>query len=198
MAGNPSPYLAGLLLTCCLWLASPVLAQESPSPPADKAYYGLKAGVNFAELWGEDALPESDRKVGYSVGVYATYKLAKNFSLQPELIWSLQGEKSDDNGRYKISYLNVPVMAKWTYGSFYAELGPQLGILTINTSQAVPDEIRLEDFETFDLTINAGLGYKLFEDWAVGLRYGEGLTNIAPGSDLRNSVIYLGLAYRIF
>jgi hypothetical protein len=161
-------------------------------------HYGLKAGINFAELWGEDALPESDRKVGYSFGVYASYKISKEWKIQPEMIWSLQGQNSMESGRYKIAYINIPVMFKWKSENFYAEFGPQLGILTINTAKSVPDDLRLENFETFDFSLNAGLGYEIFDDWSIGLRYMQGMTNIVKGRDLRNSVIYLGLAYRIF
>jgi hypothetical protein len=163
----------------------------------NEAEYGIKAGINFAELWGEDALPESDRKVGYSFGVYASYKISKQLKLQPEVIWSLQGENSEKSGRYKISYVNIPVMLKWNEGNFYYELGPQFGLLTVHTAKSVPDELKLENFETFDFSVNAGLGYKLAEDWAIGLRYCQGLTNIAKGRDLKNSVLYFGLAYRI-
>lgn len=180
------------------FIAAHCSSQNDPSAEKVKTAYGLKAGVNFAELWGEDAIPESDRKTGYSFGAFASFKLSEDFTIQPEAIWSLQGESSESNGRYKISYLNIPVMFKWKKGRFYAEVGPQLGILTVNTSKSVPDELRLEDFETFDLTVNAGVGFQLFEDWSIGLRYSEGLTNIAPGRDLRNSVIYLGVAYTVF
>lgn len=161
-------------------------------------HYGIKAGANFAELWGADALPESDRKVGYSLGLYASYKISKVWKFQAEAIWSLQGEKSKESGRYKISYINIPMMFKWSSKRFYTEMGPQLGILTINTTSSVPENLRLENFETFDISLNAGVGYELFEDWSVGLRYIQGMTNIVRGRDLRNSVIYVGLAYRIF
>jgi hypothetical protein len=164
----------------------------------NEGHYGLKAGINFAELWGKDALPESDRKVGYSFGVYATYKISKEWKLQPEVIWSLQGEKSKESGRYKISYINIPVMFKWKSNKFYTELGPQFGILTINTAKSVPDDLRLENFETFDFSLNAGIGYEIFEDWSIGVRYVQGVTNVVRGRDLRNSVNYIGLSYRIF
>lgn len=186
-----------LLLFLGLTNPFPTYAQDKEKA-GHEAEYGLKAGINFAELWGKDALPESDRKVGYSIGGFASYKISKNLKLQPEVIWSLQGEKSEQSGRYKISYVNIPVMLKWYEGKFYYELGPQLGLLTINTAKSVPDELKLENFETFDFSVNIGLGYQLAEDWALGLRYGQGLTNIAKGRDLKNSVVYLGLAYRIF
>lgn len=173
-------------------------AQSITAEKVDQDHYGLKGGVNFAELWGEDALPESDRKVGYSFGAYAMYKISDELKLQPEVIWSLQGEQSKENGRYKISYINIPIMLKWKQAKFYTEVGPQLGLLTISTSESVADELRLEDFETFDFSVNVGLGYEVIEDWSVGVRYVQGITNIVRRRDLRNSVIYFGVAYRLF
>lgn len=183
----------------CLCISLRLSAQDIQEADAGKKVdYGLKAGINFAELSGEDAIPESDRKVGYSFGAYASFKLSKGVKIQPEAIWSLQGEKSQNNGRYKITYLNLPLMLKWTEGKFYTELGPQLGLLTVNTSKSVPDEIRLENFETFDFSINAGVGLVLWEDWSVGMRYCHGLTNLVEDKSLKNSVIYMGIAYRLF
>ncbi|TNF44566.1 MAG: PorT family protein [Cytophagales bacterium] len=194
LTGTLKPFL----VLCFIMVSYRGYAQEIATQDGDKAQYGIKAGINFAELWGKDALPESDRKVGYSLGAYASYKLSKDLKLQPEIIWSLQGEDSKESGRYKISYINIPVMLKWIEGKFYSEIGPQLGLLTINTSKSVPEELQLENFETFDFSINVGLGYKVAEDWTLGLRYSQGLSNIAEGRDLKNSVIYVGLAYRIF
>lgn len=204
---NPSPnhlrrpywrLPAIFLLALLPFLAAQVQAQSTPQAPADKEQYGLKAGANFAELWGADALPESDRKLGYSFGVYAAFKLKEGLKLQTEMIWSLQGEQSPSTGRYKISYLNVPVMLKWETGRFYTALGPQIGFLTISTANTVPAEIRLKDFETLDFTVNAEVGYQLTPDWALALRYGQGFTNLVEGKDLKNSMLYLGVSHRIF
>jgi hypothetical protein len=186
----PAWLLTGLLVAGCL---PPTRAQET-----DHFQVGLKAGINFAELLGADAVPESDYKEGYSFGLYASYALRENLQLQPELIWSLQGEKSEAKGRYSISYVNVPLMLKWTEGKFYTELGPQLGILTIQPRQPLPGDTVAASFDRFDLSVNAGLGYKFWDDWSIGLRYCHGLTNLVEGLDLRNSVIYLGLAYRLW
>lgn len=187
------------IIVLCLTNTNHLFAQnEGKVKEKNEAHYGLKAGVNFAELWGKDALPESDRKVGHSFGVYASYKISKEWKIQPEMIWSLQGEKSKESGRYKISYINIPIMFKWKSEKFYTEVGPQLGLLTINTAKSVPDDLRLENFETFDFSVNAGLGYEVFEDWSIGVRYIQGITNMVSGRDLRNSVIYVGISYRIF
>jgi hypothetical protein len=103
-----------IIFIAILFLANTnnLFAQDERVEEKNEAHYGLKAGINFAELWGKDALPESDRKVGYSFGIYASYKIAKEWKIQPEVIWSLQGENSKESGRYKISYINIPIMFK--------------------------------------------------------------------------------------
>lgn len=164
----------------------------------DKEQWGIKAGFNYAELFGDDALPESDRKEGYSIGGYANFKLKQNLKLQTEAIWSLQGEKSKTSGRYKISYINIPVLLKFTNQKFYTEVGPQLGILTINSSKDIPPAIQLTNFETFEVAVCGGVGYQLFDDFAFGLRYWQGLTNLVNGMNLKNSVFYIGISYQIF
>lgn len=183
-----------------IWLVCLLIGFYSNLHAQEKAKteFGVKAGLNFAELFGENSIPESDRKEGYSFGTYLTINLSEEFKIQPEIIWSLQGEKTESKGRYDISYINVPVLFKWVEGDFYTELGPQLGILTINTSKSVPEELQLTNFETFELAVCGGLGYKVWEDWSFGIRYWQGLTNIVEGQDLKNSVIYLGVSYWIF
>lgn len=193
-----SPLLIALLALCLTSTVQLFAQGHEIGEEKQKAAYGIKAGANFAELWGRDALPESDRKLAYSFGAYAAYEISNQLKLQPEIIWSLQGENSKQSGRYKITYINIPVMLKWNEGKCYYELGPQLGLLTVNTTKSVPDELKLDNFETFDFSVNIGFGYKLSEDWTLGIRYCQGLTNIAEGRDLKNSVLYVGLALSIF
>ena len=183
------------LLTAVLFLS---LTFQGFAQDSDKTQYGIKAGINFAELIGDDAIPESDRKEGYSIGGYMNFKLSKSLKLQPEVIWSLQGEDSKSNGRFKLSYINIPVMLKWVEGNFYSELGPQLGIITISSTESVPESLALDNFETFELAVNAGIGYEVFEDWTIGLRYSQAVTNLIEGLDIKGSVFYVGIAYRIF
>lgn len=89
-------------------------------------------------------------------------------------------------------------MLKWVEGDFYSELGPQLGIITISSMESVPESLALDNFETFELAINAGIGYEVFEDWTISLRYSQAVTNIIQGLDIKGSVFYVGIAYRIF
>jgi hypothetical protein len=72
--------------------------------------------------------------------------LAKNFSIQPELLYAQQGTKISlsyevTNSHYKsnldLNYLNIPVMLKYyVLKGLTVQAGPQIGILlrlTINT-----------------------------------------------------------------
>jgi hypothetical protein len=160
--------------------------------------WGLKGGINFSTLVGEEALPQSKPKIGYSLGFYAATKISGSYYFQPEFIWSLQGQDSEESGKYDISYLNVPLMFKWKYRFIYIELGPQLGFITINSSEDVPPDLRLDDFNTFELAINSGIGFQLGKDWSAGVRYSRALTNLVPGIDARGSVWYIGIGYRVF
>jgi hypothetical protein len=164
----------------------------------DDLRVGVKGGINFSRLSGADALPGFKRKLGYSAGVFLSYTLPKNLSAQMEFIWSLQGDDSGDKGRYDISYLNVPMMLKWGVRGFYVEAGPQVGFLTINSSSSVPDDLRFDDFESVDFSMSAGLGFELFQVWGIGMRYSHSLINVVEGMSLRNSVIYLGISYKVF
>lgn len=89
-------------------------------------------------------------------------------------------------------------MLKWIEGRFYTEFGPQAGLLTVNTAKSVPDELKVENFETFDFSVNVGAGYEIARDWSIGIRYCQGLSNIVADRDLKNSVIYLGISCAIF
>lgn len=79
----------------------------------------------------------------------------------------------------------------------YTKLGSQLGLLSIDTAKSVPYELRIENCETFEFSLNAGLEYEVFEDWSVLVTYVQGMTNNVRGRDLRNSVVYVGISYSI-
>ena len=92
---------------------------------------GIKVGVNFAEFWGKDALPEKRYKIGYSAGFYLGIPIKKGFSFATEFIWSLQGDDTKKSGTYFLSYFNVPATFKWKKKKWFLEFGPQLGFLVL-------------------------------------------------------------------
>ncbi|QAA80595.1 PorT family protein [Aequorivita sp. H23M31] len=104
------------------------------------------------------------------------------------------------NAKIKLDYLNIPLLAKYyIFNGFSLEAGPQIGfLLRANTETDLqiqgdlpPEllEIVYAEFEagsgdikdrceTLDISLGAGLSYKLENNIFFGVRYNLGLTNI--------------------
>jgi len=164
---------------------------------AQEAKFGVKAGLNLSNLTGD--IENNSIKAGFQVGALVDIKISDNFSIQPEVLYSMQGAKFDD-GKIELSYINVPVMAKfYVANGFSLEAGPQIGFLM--SAKAKEDGAGSEDIKDFlkstDFGLNIGAGYDLTENFNLGVRYGFGLSNIAEeGDDLKNSNIAIAVAYK--
>ncbi|MBT8210736.1 MAG: PorT family protein, partial [Eudoraea sp.] len=97
--------------------------------------FGVRGGANFATITGDDT-DNLDSRIGLFLGGTAEFEVvADKFAIQPELLYSMQGSEYSDSdggfdGRFKLDYLNVPVMAKvYVADGFFLEAGPQIGFL---------------------------------------------------------------------
>ncbi|GAB3299816.1 porin family protein [Hymenobacter tenuis] len=177
------------------------------------AQLGVKAGINAAVLDGENlGSTSTDYKTYYHAGILYEAKLIGPLSIQPEVLYSLQGSSFKDAvGNYdaKLHYLNVPVLAKVTLGPVFVEAGPQFGLLL---SKSESGEVTVSStgngpyssYKRGDLSLAAGAGLKL-SNFLVGARFNAGLNDIndaknlsgANDSRLRNRVIqaYIALQF---
>lgn len=162
--------------------------------------FGAKAGLNLANLVGPD-VEDNKMKLGFHIGGFANIPLASQFSVQPELVFSAQGAKFEDQGdddKYKLSYLNVPVMFQYNHASgFFAETGPQFGFLLAAKVKSDGNNVDVKDvLKTFDFAWALGAGYKFTEKVGVDLRWNFGLSKV-PENDfkMRNSVLQAGVFY---
>jgi len=95
--------LAGLLL---LVMAHAGFAQTKTS-------FGIRAGVNFQNLNGENM--EGDdldfkMKTGFHIGVDADIPIAEEFFFRPGILFTTKGAKSDgDDSKLNLSYIEVPL-----------------------------------------------------------------------------------------
>jgi hypothetical protein len=176
---------------------------------AQEVQFGAKAGVNFANLTGDDA-DGADARTSFHVGAVAEIKINEKFSVQPELLYSSQGASTKDKfegitfeSTLKLDYINVPIMAKYYVAdSFSLEVGPQIGFLVAAEAEySMGGESETEDIKdqlkTVDFGLNFGLGYKLDNGINFGARYNFGLSNIGEDSDsdLKNSVFQISVGY---
>lgn len=188
---------------------------------AQDVKFGTKVGLNISNLTGD--IEDANSKIGFHIGGFAEIKVSDMFSLQPEILYSTQGTKSEQNysdisGGFKLdltqnlSYLNIPVMAKlYVVEKFYIEAGPQVGFLLnaeqkakatgsyfgqpFNQSQTVDNK---DDLNSTDFAVNFGLGINLTKNFGAGLRYSLGLSDIDKAdsrSEIQNSNIGISVFY---
>jgi hypothetical protein len=115
------------LLTTLLLGAASAQAQVSVMP---------KAGVTLSRIHYDNDPAGQEYQLGVVGGLAVPIALGESrFSVQPELLFVQKGERYETGGRESkttLNYLEVPVLAKYTFGSdvFQAFLnaGPSLGV----------------------------------------------------------------------
>ncbi len=163
--------------------------------------FGAKAGANISTLTGDAEGAKS--KFGFNVGAIAEISISEKFAVQPELVYSAQGAKFEEDGEeasLKNNYLNIPILAKLkTNSGFYAVTGPQIGILLSAKAKAMGVEIDFKDaYKKTDFSWAFGAGYMVTPNIGIDARYNLGLGNISDDeeTELKNSVFQVGLVYK--
>lgn len=208
-----------MLVLCTLLLCATITAQT------EKVKIGVKAGLNIASLTFDENELESSQKTGFTAGIMAEIPLAKNFSVQPEVLYSQQGMKfsySDidvANSSYKstitLNYLNIPVMLKYyVLKGLSVQAGPQIGILLKSDNKYQDNFLGYDNHENynlsdytnaFDTSVNLGVGYQFKDKFYVDLRYNISYSdvfkeansngNYVINSDMRNRVFQITIGY---
>ncbi|GAA4810445.1 porin family protein [Litoribaculum gwangyangense] len=148
--------------------------------------FGIKGGMNFSLIVGDDT-DNFDGKIGFHLGGVLEFPISEKFSLQPELLYSLQGDKSTFDGmeiKFKLDYLNLPMMAKYyvTEG-FSLEAGPQVGFLMSAEAEGGGISLDIKDIiKDVDFGLNFGVGYELANGLNFSGRYYVGISNIVENS----------------
>lgn len=163
---------------------------------------GVKAGANLS-TWSGDNIPGDNKaKVGFNAGALANISISEMFSLQPEVLFSLEGAKLSINNtdvNYNFGYVNIPVLFQYNNASgFFAETGPQLGILaTAKAKSGSQSQDVKSSFKSTNFSWTLGAGYKTDFGIGAGVRYALGLTNIVDqsGSDVKQSNLSVGVFY---
>ncbi len=153
---------------------------------------GVRAGLNIANISGSN-LVNNKSLIGMHVGVFKEITIVPEiFFLQPELQYSMQGYKIEDED-FSLGYLNIPVLAKVYVAKVLSfEAGPQIGFkVNDNLDGDLGDEIN-----SFDTTFVGGIGYNFPLGLSINARYGLGITKIVKDQDGTNSVFQIGAAFK--
>ncbi|MGB7785363.1 MAG: porin family protein [Salinimicrobium sp.] len=183
-----------------LLLAGALLFVGISSTLAQEVQWGVKAGTNYSTVTSEE---DVDYLFGFHAGVIAELPLSAKFSLQPELLYSLEGAKSEYNfeeeewiihskDKLKLGYLNLPVMAKYAVTpGFFLEAGPQISYLlsakdeyeiTANFPEDVKEtgtEDVKDQLKKVSFGLNFGAGYEFQNNLFLQARYHLGLSELS-------------------
>lgn len=174
--------------------------------------FGIKGGVNIANLNNKDYPSSADfnsnTKTGFHAGFLLNLPMGEVMKFQPELLYSLQGAKSRINistptgsftSNYKtdLHYLNLPLMfqARTPNGGFYVELGPQLSYLikaknkdiTNSGGGTTTSEVDIKDqLKKFDVAACGGIGFVTRVGLGIDARYNWGFLNVLDKNNSAN------------
>lgn len=153
--------------------------------------FGVKAGLNFANLTGTDT-DGFDGITSFHFGAVGEIKVFENFAIQPELLYSSQGASQEGFDDIKFDYITVPVLAKFYLitDKLSLEAGPQFSFLV---NETVDDTFKTE---SFDFAAVGGLGFNFTKNVFGQARYVVGLTDTTKEAEIKNSVIQVSVGYR--
>jgi hypothetical protein len=136
---------------------------------------GVKGGLNAYSITSGNVI-DNDLKLGFHAGLIGHMHLADPIALQPELVFSMQGNKNTS-----LNYVNIPLMFQYMYDNgFRLQAGPQLGFLASAKSKInnVQTDVK-GNYESIDFALGVGVSYvNPATDFGFDLRYNHGLTNI--------------------
>lgn len=169
---------------------------------AQEVEWSGRAGLNFCTLGKLDASYQP--RIGYHVGIASEFITTPYFSVQPELIYSLQGATIDQSqGIFQnYHYLNLPLLFRIYFledASF--DLGAQYGfLLKAANKDDLGSQNITETVNRHDFALVFGFTYKMNEKFLFSLRYNMGLSHtggddVPPEQRLVNKNLQLTAAY---
>lgn len=165
---------------------------------------GLKLGMNLANqtvsVEGFTASPSF--RTSIHAGGYLTAMLSEKFGVQPEILYSGQGYKQNEQ-TLKVNYITVPVLLRLNFTPLFSiHAGPQIGILASAKSEFQGETEDVKDaLKGTDIGIAAGLGVDLPMGLNFGFRFVKGMTNIVDDSDdmkYKNYNLQFSVGYKLF
>ena len=203
-----------LFLLAIVFLAHSSMAQK-------KIVYGLTGGMSLSGLSSE-RYEEMQRKAGCYLGLWAEYPIRQGLWLQSGLMYATCGADVlvysvpySVDVEYDLDYLQLPLVGICQMdGNLYLEFGPSFNLLVRQKGYrpGLPDIIDQDgtvgsqsDIDPganrVELSILAGLSYRLNQTWTIRARYTRGLTNTFESSSARsatkNDAIQFGVSYTI-
>jgi hypothetical protein len=148
---------------------------------------GVKTGLNFSKFTNSN----SDYKTDFYLGGLLSIKLAKFYTLQPELVYSRQGAiRTEYNNlsqydpivstsrrevKYSLDYLSLGIINKFNFAEgFHVVVGPSLDFKVADNFKYNNSSNPIE----FDFALIGGLGYTFPNGLTIDGRVKQGMVDI--------------------
>lgn len=173
-----------------------------------QAAFGLKGGLNLANLKVDDPEASYNSRTGYHAGVFVRGKFSK-VAIQPEVLLFTQSTDAKETilGDYKtnFTYLSIPVMLKfYVVNGLNIQAGPQFGFLldgemkgTDLIGQDFSYDVK-EYYKNSDISVSLGGGWDFPFGLNVDVRYNIGVQDIndqADGEEAKSRVFQVSLGW---
>jgi len=185
-----------------------VLASAFTIQAQHQIRYGFRLGLNYSDIdFDDDSFGidqgNDDARIGLAAGFFAQYYLSEKISIQPELQYSAQGERSTviadrASDRLKINILQLPILLNYHIHKLTLSAGPQVGL-------RIWEFERTEDYETLQFSGVLGITYDIMDNFQATLRGSFGLTDAIQTDDVDsafnatgvNHYLQFTVAYRL-
>src|SRR5687768_11512781 len=184
---NVRNLVAVLALSMGTLFSANVSAQEQQTSAENglRPKFGLKAGLNLANLYVDDVKDENF-KAGFNAGLYAKLPVARGFSIQPELLYSIKvarltydaGIFGEGEYRFNLHYVELPVMAvvnvvkniNMNAAPFVSQLtGANLTGLNDDNNVNNITDLKTDNFNRIDYSLAGGISLD-FQNLTIGAR----------------------------
>jgi hypothetical protein len=195
-----------LFLATCLVIFSTVKAQEqqTTSESAMSTKFGIKGGLNLTNLHSNN-FSDNHLKAGFNAGIFSKIPVTPGFSIQPELLYSVKGSKSDYNNflegsgqyRFNLGYIEMPLLAVVNlaknfniHGGGYAASLASATIKDVNNDGTIHGitDLNADNFNRWDFGLAGGAAFDI-DNVTIGARYNYGLSNIGKSGNFSNTVL---------
>ena len=188
-----------ITLLCVFGLLAAFTVQQAHA----QLNFGLRGGVNFANVNDQPSNFDSDSRTGFMIGGYLDFKVPMSpISIQPEATYNQKGYK-DGDATLKLDYLEVPVLAKFHFApgpvTPHVYFGPYAGFVLNSEVSGSGVSLEVDDAQTdFGGIVGAGLDVNAgITKLDFGLRYSFGLVEAIDGFQPKNSAISLIAGIRL-
>jgi hypothetical protein len=177
------------------------------------AQAGLRVGGNLAGYrtnTNNNFRNTTSSALGGQIGLFYQLSFSKHLALVPEVQYSLERftlTRTNDmlayNAYYhtRLSYLNVPVLLRATFGPLYVEAGAQAGVLVggretgqsiIGNTTTLPEGTRgvTSRYQRFDVGPSVGVGAKLPMGLGLSVRAYQGVISLTQDSEANSGRLY--------